>query len=148
MLRDLFTISGRWGRLNRLRYFGYGLLSNLIFTLIIVAVFAVGVGGAAAFDVGALGGLLLLVVPLYCVLFWVAICLMIKRLHDMNQSGWWVLFLFGLAFVGGFVSGISPEMQSFSLIFNIPVIGFVLWLLFWPGTAGDNQYGPDPVERS
>ena len=45
----------------------------------------------------------------------------VRRLHDINQSGWWLL----IAFTG---------------------IG-VLLLLYWaiqPGTAGANQYGADP----
>jgi len=154
MLKDMFTISGRWGRLNRLRYFGYGVLANVVLAILVLAIVFIGIGGALSLDVGALsldvgalGGILFLILPLYGVLFWVALCLMVKRLHDLNQSGWWVLFLFGFSFVGGFISGISPEMENLALVFNIPVIGFVLWLLFWPGTAGDNQYGPDPLEQ-
>lgn len=143
MLKDMFTVSGRWGRLNRLRYFGYALLSNVVFLLAVVAIIAISIEGLG-FNTGVLGWLVLLAVPLYAVAFWISLCLMIKRLHDMNQSGWWVMFLFGFSFLGGFISGISPEMETLALLFNVPVIGFALWLLFWPGTEGDNQYGPDP----
>lgn len=50
---------------------------------------------------------------------------MIKRLHDMNFSGW------------------------FSLISFIPLINlfFGLYVLFKDGTAGSNQYGEDPKGR-
>lgn len=49
-----------------------------------------------------------------------------RRLHDINKSGWW------------------------SLIFIVPYIGALLWLLlfFVEGSKGDNQYGPDPVVQS
>lgn len=43
----------------------------------------------------------------------------IKRLHDLNKTGW----LYVLAF--------------------IPIVGFFLWLymLIWKGDPGDNRYG-------
>ena len=46
--------------------------------------------------------------------------LSVRRLHDINFSGWWVLVGF------------------------IPVIGVVALIVFAciPGTEGDNKYGP------
>ncbi len=45
----------------------------------------------------------------------------VRRLHDTNRSGWWLLL--GL----------------------IPLVGLVLIVfLALEGTKGDNQYGPDP----
>jgi uncharacterized membrane protein YhaH (DUF805 family) len=53
-----------------------------------------------------------------------AIALYAKRWHDRNKSGWWTLI--GL----------------------IPIIG-AIWMLvelgFLRGTAGSNDYGPDPL---
>ncbi len=58
------------------------------------------------------------------VFLWPSLALGIKRFHDRDKSGWWVLI--GL----------------------IPIIGF-FWLLielgFLEGTKGPNQYGPDPL---
>jgi uncharacterized membrane protein YhaH (DUF805 family) len=58
------------------------------------------------------------------VLLWPSLAVYTKRWHDRNKSGWW------------------------TLIALIPVIGG-LWLLielgFLKGTAGANQYGPDPL---
>tara|TARA_Y100000814_G_C12123803_1_gene331583 strand:+ start:173 stop:559 length:387 start_codon:yes stop_codon:yes gene_type:complete len=47
----------------------------------------------------------------------------IRRLHDINRSGWWTLL-------------------------NItPLTGFILFVLFmFDGTVGENKYGPDPKE--
>jgi uncharacterized membrane protein YhaH (DUF805 family) len=55
----------------------------------------------------------------------VSLIQMIKRLHDMNFSGW------------------------FSLVSFIPLINlfFGLYVLFKDGTAGSNQYGEDPKDR-
>lgn len=49
----------------------------------------------------------------------------IKRLHDINMSGWWYL------------------------IFLIPYINLIfgLYVLFADGTKGPNNYGPDPKNR-
>jgi len=48
----------------------------------------------------------------------------IRRLHDTDHSGWWVLI--GL----------------------IPIIGFIVLLIFYlrQGDAGENRYGPPPVD--
>ncbi|MDR1593426.1 MAG: DUF805 domain-containing protein [Prevotellaceae bacterium] len=50
----------------------------------------------------------------------------VRRLHDINKSGWWIL------------------------ISLVPMIGFIwfLVLLCIDGTVGDNQYGTDPKNRS
>lgn len=47
----------------------------------------------------------------------------IRRLHDLDRSGWWLLLLF------------------------IPIIG-AIWLIVWyctPGTPGSNRFGPNPL---
>ena len=48
----------------------------------------------------------------------------IRRLHDTDHSGWWVLI--GL----------------------IPIIGFIVLLIFYlrESDPGENQYGPPPAE--
>ena len=51
------------------------------------------------------------------------IAVAVRRLHDLNKSGWWLL------------------------IALVPVLGTIL-LIYWfcqRGTAGDNQYGADPL---
>ena len=58
--------------------------------------------------------------------FWTHLAVFVKRWHDRDKSGWWVL------------------------INIIPVIGG-LWTLiecgFLDGTTGPNKYGPDPKNR-
>ena len=52
------------------------------------------------------------------------IALSVRRLHDVDRLGWWVLL--GL----------------------IPVIGWIV-LIYWAclrGTVGANRFGPDPLE--
>jgi len=60
------------------------------------------------------------------VLTWTHLAVFVKRWHDRNKSGWWVL------------------------INLIPVIGWFWTLIecgFLEGTVGANTYGPDPKGR-
>jgi uncharacterized membrane protein YhaH (DUF805 family) len=55
---------------------------------------------------------------------WSGICLGIKRYHDLNKSGAWVLIQF------------------------VPLIGPFWYLIeagFFRGTAGSNRFGADPI---
>ena len=65
-------------------------------------------------------------------LYWLAVLLpsiavTVRRLHDTDRSGWWILWGYLLAIVC--------------------CIGFIILLVFWlqRGTAGDNKYGADPL---
>ena len=49
--------------------------------------------------------------------------LIIRRLHDLNHSGWWC--------IGVILPGIN--------------IVFAVYLVFFIGTNGPNKYGPDPL---
>ena len=57
------------------------------------------------------------------VLFLPTLAVSIRRLHDLDRSGWWFLLIF------------------------VPLIGGI-WLLVWfcmRGTVGPNRFGPDPL---
>jgi uncharacterized membrane protein YhaH (DUF805 family) len=73
----------------------------------------------------------------------------IKRLHDRNKSGWWVLLYWLAPFVMlsvGFAGGL-PEIMVNIVGFLALAIG--LWSLIelggLRGTIGQNKYGPDPL---
>ena len=76
---------------------------------------------AMASSVGAIGIVWLL---LFVVVFWIALAINVKRYHDRNKSGWWVLIL------------LVPAIGS---LWNLIECGFL------SGTAGPNNYGPDPL---
>ena len=50
----------------------------------------------------------------------------VRRLHDTNRSGWWLLLLF------------------------VPLIGAIVLLVWFctPGTSGSNNYGDDPLSNT
>ena len=56
---------------------------------------------------------------------WPMICLGIKRLHDRNRSGWFILL------------GYVPLVN----------IWIAIELLFLRGSVGENKYGQEPVTR-
>jgi uncharacterized membrane protein YhaH (DUF805 family) len=77
----------------------------------------------------------------------------VKRLHDRNKRGWWVL-LFALApimlasIASAFGEGLDPILDYAAWAV---VLVLALWALLElglvPGTAGLNRYGPDPLAR-
>jgi uncharacterized membrane protein YhaH (DUF805 family) len=71
----------------------------------------------------------------------------IKRLHDRDKSGWWLLvFYLGPSVLSGL--GAST---GFQVGFGIASFALALWAFVelgcLRGTAGANQYGPDPLAR-
>ena len=93
------------GRLNRKAYFMKTLkLIGIMIVGAILAQFLIGVPILIAACIGSY-------------------TISIRRLHDLNKSGWWVLIYF---------------LPYVNLIFG-------LYLLFTPGTPGYNRYGEDPL---
>jgi uncharacterized membrane protein YhaH (DUF805 family) len=69
------------------------------------------------------------------------VCLIIRRLHDTNRSGWWVL-------LGGVSYALVPVgIGASNLTVLVPtILGILLILGFCTerGHSGDNDYGADP----
>jgi uncharacterized membrane protein YhaH (DUF805 family) len=116
------------GRINRAKFW----LVHVAMWLVMAVVFGVVVGDAALStdpeaalrSLGMAPGLILAVVNV--LMFWVGLAVGVKRWHDRNKSGWWVL------------------------IALVPVIGPVWYLIecgLLPGTRGPNAYGPDPLAQ-
>jgi uncharacterized membrane protein YhaH (DUF805 family) len=110
------------GRLRRM-HFWVGFIILWVVEVIIMAVL-IGPAIAAAASSGTGPGPLALVgYLLLLVLVWPALALQVKRWHDRDKSGWWVLISF------------------------VPFIG-ALWILiecgFMDGTPGPNKFGPSP----
>ena len=55
-----------------------------------------------------------------------SVCLSVRRLHDLNKSGWYLLVCLA------------------------PMVGLVILLMWFcrEGTAGENPFGPDPKSAS
>ena len=103
------------GRAELKEYWWFSLFSFIIIIVlsvidIVTGTFNVNVG------LGLLGGIYTLAVLIP------GIAVSVRRLHDTNRSGWWLL------------------------INGIPLIGVIVFLVFTgqDGTPGDNQYGSNP----
>lgn len=107
----LFSLNGRISR-GKLWLYEAGLFNLIYFSFLIIGYLAAGEKGIM---VGLVAGLLLL--------FWPWIALHVKRAHDRNHSGAYVLFSF------------------------IPLVNiwFGIEAYFLRGTEGPNAYGPDPL---
>ena len=83
-----------------------------------------------------------------------------KRLHDLNRPTKWAIFLSTIRFIIGlyfqFVVFAYEKSKDETIIFDkMPImIGIVavgllpeIYFLFFKGTTGPNDYGPDPLQR-
>jgi len=69
----------------------------------------------------------------------------VRRLHDTNRSGWWLLIGYG-PLILGLVLMATGMLQFTMILMLLALLGFVVLLVFMvlEGTKGPNQYGADP----
>lgn len=108
-LKRAFDFSGRTGRAS----FWWTVLTNMI------VIFALAIG-AGLFAHSFLGTLFKGLYAIYVLVWFIPdVAMLIRRLHDIGRSGWWILLSF------------------------IPIIGTIV-LIVWQATQGndgDNTYG-------
>lgn len=117
VFKELFFTSK--GRLNRKSYIYRSIFLSLVLSVIqVVLTFAANTIGALEL----LFAVLLLVSGLFG--FVASIMMLERRLHDLDKSGWWMLLL------------------------CVPLVNilFYIYILFFKGTEGPNQYGEDPLQ--
>jgi uncharacterized membrane protein YhaH (DUF805 family) len=118
------------GRINRARFWLVA-LGIFVAELIILAFLFASLGGGAAMSadpqqaMAAIGGITAIILAVVAVVAtWISLAIGVKRWHDRNKTGWWMLINF------------------------VPVIGPFWYLIecgFLKGTSGPNMYGPDPL---
>lgn len=86
----------------------------------------------------------LVVVPWFCVTLliylYVMLILCVKRLHDMNLSGWHVIWIWALGSTALAFQTYNPKIAVILAFFN----SFSALMLFLvPGSAGANKFGFD-----
>jgi uncharacterized membrane protein YhaH (DUF805 family) len=87
--------------------------------------------------------------PIFVIGIWFLAATTIKRLHDRNKSGWWIVaFLIAPALLGSIVERLDDESYAATALalaaFGLNAWGFIE-LLFFRGTSGPNRFGPDPL---
>lgn len=113
------------GRIRRIEYLLSCLLGGVVFSFL----FWSGVGASlVGAETNSGGGTVIgMLISLFAIIggLWFSIAQNVKRLHDVDKSGWLIILLF------------------------IPIIGFIwgLYMLLADGTVGPNRYGMDPKNR-
>lgn len=118
MLEKIFTTQGRLNRLPYLKYFLGLLLVSILLNSVLAFIFTILTGSAE----GTLFKILSVVVALPVSVL--SVMCAIRRLHDLNRSGWFVIL------------ALIPLINVF----------FEIYLLCFRGTQGPNKYGSDPLE--
>jgi uncharacterized membrane protein YhaH (DUF805 family) len=136
------------GRINRAKYW----LAILIFILVSI------LAGIIGFVSGSEGLATTLSSAVSLVTFVSGILVGIKRLHDRDKSGWWLLLfyiapgiLLGVGMVSAFF-GLAEESAGAGmtgLLFSLAGLAIFIWAFVelgcLRGTVGSNKYGPDPL---
>ena len=86
---------------------------------------------------GALFGLII-IIP--------GIAVAVRRLHDLNRSGWLLLVPYALLVLGFIVlaSGSGGENSvafMLMLLGGLAILVMAIWMIFFKGTAGTNRFG-------
>jgi len=157
ILRFYFSPFGRVSRKGLwvgfiLPYFIIGILMMVI----LVSLFPSGHGSDPTVVAGFIAERLILLSPILLLIWWASIAIAIKRLHDRNITGFWLLPMFVFGLVGNGTVWFYPELFSGAIQLTFIGLGLVAFLInFWlainmyflRGTRGPNRFGPDPLER-
>lgn len=115
--------------------------------LLVIDGLAAALNRFAGISVAVLLALLFLLI-LYC-----ALAVTVKRLHDRNRRGWWILmFPLGFVVLVSILSTFGDDLDAllyYSLLALALIIAVaaVLELGLRRGTAALNRYGPDPLAK-
>ena len=111
--RKYVVFSGRARRSEFWYWILFTTVVSLVLTIVDVALFA----SSSEYTSGPFSSLFSLATLLP------SIAISVRRLHDLDKSGWWLLLSF------------------------IPLIGFIVLIIWFAsrGTEGDNRFGPDPL---
>jgi uncharacterized membrane protein YhaH (DUF805 family) len=139
------------GRMNRAKYWIYVVVSIAIIVVLIAVMGIVWAGrlydprGGFVFPLGAS----IAFGVVYLVLLIVGILVGIKRLHDRDKSGWWLLVFYLVPIILSWVSAILSR-HGVGFLFALGSLAFSIWALVelgcLRGTVGSNRYGADPLE--
>jgi uncharacterized membrane protein YhaH (DUF805 family) len=180
-LKRYADFSGRSRRMEYWMWQVFKLIVGTVFMILFLGIFGAAFANLAGSKdpsqldpnqlIAAGGGILILC--LIYMIFALAIIIpdfavAVRRLHDTNRSGWWILapvvpYLIGVVLMVA-TAGVAVGMQagdqvSTGLVAAVGIIGLVSMLaalalgltvlifMFIDGTPGPNRFGPDPKGR-
>jgi uncharacterized membrane protein YhaH (DUF805 family) len=131
------------GRVNRAKFW----IAALIFAAInvVMAVLDYVTDQSVVFQ--ALNGMLSIVILIS------SIAIGVKRLHDRNKSGWYLLLFYLvpsiLVVIGVLIGAFVDDSTIIATVLGLLAFAIGVWAFIemgcLRGTIGVNQYGPDPV---
>lgn len=139
------------GRARRKEYWMF-ILFNLIFSVIL------SIFDAIFFNAYIIPGKMGYLSSLFGLfVFLPSLAVIVRRLHDIGRSGWWVAGYYGLTLVCTILAviGLAMSIAGSSTGMVLIFVGFVailiaaIWMLVWmclDSQPGDNAYGPNPKE--
>jgi uncharacterized membrane protein YhaH (DUF805 family) len=140
------------GRINRGKYWLAVLIYVVVWVVFVAAVF-MWIGGMNIDNLFSFAGAGLLIWLIGFILFvaglWSGLAIGIKRLHDRDKSGWWILLFWLAPSVLSSWQTATPDFGG-SFVLSLAAIAIGIWAFVelgcLPGTPGPNQYGPDPLD--
>jgi uncharacterized membrane protein YhaH (DUF805 family) len=152
------------GRINRAKYWLATLIILCWMILVLAALAAIfGIGGPLAIDVIGISASIqfsddpaskaslfpqIVIIPMTVVFGWSYAAASIKRLHDRNKSGWWIVpFIVADGLYGQFGNRLGGSYAAvvIGLAVHIAFIWGLVEMYFLKGTRGPNRFGPDPL---
>ena len=155
------------GRSRRMEFWMFTLGVFLLYLVFMVVAMVIGLGamgmatsgsgGLAAGGMmgflGSMGILAIVFVVIWLGLIVPTLAVQVRRLHDTDRSGWWVMIYWGpvllswVLSVGAAANGSTGVSAIGGIVSLLGLIGAIVLLVFWclPGTTGPNRYGPDPL---
>ena len=164
MLMPLKRYADFSGRSRRMEFWMWQVFQVLVYVAVTILMMLLGggammmMGSADPNTVAAAGGGILLIGGLYLIyalaVFIPSLAVAVRRLHDTNRSGWWILapvVPYALVLVAGGMAISSPDsagaagglvLVGMSLAMILALVLLVFYFL--EGTKGPNRYGADP----
>jgi uncharacterized membrane protein YhaH (DUF805 family) len=131
------------GRINRAKYW----LATLVFSAIYIVLAIVGYLTDNSAIYQAINGMLNIVI------FISSLAVGVKRLHDRNKSGWYLVLFYivpGILVTAGIaISTFMEDSIVLASILGLAAFAIGVWAFVelgcLRGTFGANRYGPDPL---
>jgi len=141
MLRILFGFEGRIGRRNYLlAILGQSAVLTgmfLAFGTAILSLFAM-----MGIEMVGIATIVFMIIVLGMSIY-MGLAAQVKRLHDMNMSGWFTAVNFIAWPLSFSLIASDPSNGPIALLFSLVPFGLGIACLFFPGTRGPNQFGDD-----
>ena len=84
------------------------------------------------------------------ILFLPQLAVLVRRLHDIDRTGWWALAFYLILIVAIFtaIGAAFSGNWATAVLLMLVVFAVCVWAIVWmatKGTAGPNRFGPDPL---